>query len=35
MLGEYVLGICAFDDPIPDKDMPEASVFDDCVSKEV
>ena len=34
MLGEDVLGICALDDPIPDKDMLEASVFDDCELRE-
>ena len=34
MLDEDVLGICALDDSIPDTDMPEASVFDDCVPRE-
>ena len=34
MLDEAVLGICGLEDSMPDKDMPEASVFDECVPRE-
>ena len=34
MLDENVLGICALDESVPDKDTPEASMFDACVPRE-